>query len=77
MKPKKNALMLLAILIALPLMGQKIEPLKVKQIMQKEADWEIENLKRIELKVPVSIVEDGKLNLKIRLKGQKNWREED
>ena len=43
MKPKKNALMLLAILIALPLMGQKIEPLKVKQIMEKVADWEIEN----------------------------------
>jgi hypothetical protein len=40
-------------------------------------DRRIENLKRIELKVPASIVEGGELNLKIRLRGQKNWREGD
>ena len=36
-------------------------------------DRRIENLKRIELKIPVSQVTGGKLDLKIRLKGQKNW----
>ena len=38
-------------------------------------DRRIENLKRIELKIPVSEVTGGKLDIKIRLKGQKNWRE--
>ena len=38
-------------------------------------DRRIENLKRIELKIPASQVTGGKLDIKIRLKGQKNWRE--
>ena len=38
-------------------------------------DRRIENLKRIELKIPVSEVTGDKLDIKIRLKGQKNWRE--
>ena len=38
-------------------------------------DRRIENLKRIELKIPASQVSGGKLDIKIRLEGQKNWRE--
>jgi hypothetical protein len=38
-------------------------------------DRRIENLKRIELKIPASQVTGGKLDIKIRLEGQKNWRE--
>ncbi|MEK9517397.1 MAG: hypothetical protein VWZ97_05175, partial [Flavobacteriaceae bacterium] len=43
MKSKKHLLTLFTFLIALPLMGQKIEPSGVKQIMEKVADWQIEN----------------------------------
>ena len=43
MKSKKHLLTLFTFLIALPLLGQKIEPSGVKQIMEKVADWQIEN----------------------------------
>ena len=38
-------------------------------------DRRIEGLKRLELNIPSSIVTGGKIDIKIRLKGQKNWRE--
>lgn len=38
-------------------------------------DRRIENLKRIELKIPASQVKDRKLDIKVRLRGQKNWRQ--
>jgi len=40
-----------------------------------ELDRRIENLKRIELKIPASLAESGKLDIKVKLRGQKNWRE--
>ena len=40
-----------------------------------EWDRRIENLKRIELKIPASRAESGKLDIKVKLRGQKNWRE--
>jgi hypothetical protein len=40
-----------------------------------ELDRRIENLKRIELKIPASRAESGKLDIKLKLRGQKNWRE--
>ena len=43
MKSKKYLFTLLIFLIGLPLMGQNIEPSGVKQIMEKVADWQIEN----------------------------------
>lgn len=43
MKAIKYLIALFTLLIALPLMGQKSEPQKVKQIMGKVADWEIEH----------------------------------
>jgi len=39
-----------------------------------ELDRRIENLKRIELKIPASRAESGKLDIKVKLMGQKNWR---
>ena len=39
-----------------------------------ELDRRIENLKRIELKIPASLAESGKLDIKVKLMGQKNWR---
>ena len=39
-----------------------------------DLDRRIEGLKRIELNIPVSSVNDNKLAIKIRLRGQKNWR---
>lgn len=38
-------------------------------------DRRIEGLKRIELKIPSSVAKNKKLNIKVRLRGQKNWRE--
>ena len=43
MKEKIYLIALFTLLITLPLMGQKSELQKVKQIMEKVADWEIEN----------------------------------
>ena len=40
-----------------------------------ELDRRIEGLKRLELNIPSSLVTQGKIDIKIRLKGQKNWRE--
>jgi hypothetical protein len=37
-------------------------------------DKRVEGLKRIELKIPSSNIESKKLNIKVRLRGQKNWR---
>ena len=37
-------------------------------------DRRVEGLKRIELKIPSSNIESKKLNIKVRLRGQKNWR---
>jgi hypothetical protein len=39
-----------------------------------DLDRRIEGLKRIELNIPASSVSDNKLGIKIRLRGQKNWR---
>ena len=38
-------------------------------------DRRIDGLKRLELKIPASKVNGEQLNIKIRLRGQKNWRE--
>ena len=38
-------------------------------------DRKVKGLKRIELKIPSSNIEGKKLNIKVRLTGQKNWRE--
>ena len=43
MNSKKHLITLLTLLIAFTLTGQKIEPSGVKQIMEKVADWQIEN----------------------------------
>ena len=40
-----------------------------------ELDRRIEGLKRLELNIPSSLVTRGKIDIKIRLKGQKNWRQ--
>ena len=40
-----------------------------------ELDRRIEGLKRLELNIPSSLVTGGKIDIKIRLKGQKNWRQ--
>lgn len=37
-------------------------------------DRRVEGLKRIELKIPSSNIESKKLSIKVRLRGQKNWR---
>lgn len=38
-------------------------------------DRRVKGLKRIELKIPSSNIEGKNLNIKVRLRGQKNWRE--
>lgn len=38
-------------------------------------DRRVKGLKRIELKIPSSNIEGENLNIKVRLRGQKNWRE--
>lgn len=40
-----------------------------------ELDRRIDGLKRIELKILSSQVKGGKLDIQIKLRGQKNWRE--
>ena len=40
-----------------------------------ELDRRIEGLKRLELNIPSSSIEGGKIDIKLRLSGQKNWRE--
>ncbi len=43
MNSKKHLIFLLTVLIGFTLTGQKIDPVAVKQIMKKVADWQIEN----------------------------------
>jgi hypothetical protein len=38
-------------------------------------DRRVKGLKRIELKIPSSNIEGKNLNVKVRLRGQRNWRE--
>lgn len=52
--------MLFAFLIISPLMGQKIEPAKVKQIMEKVADWEIEHHDDLEYRAQNKRLSRGK-----------------
>ncbi len=40
-----------------------------------ELDRRIKGLKRLELNIPSSSIEGGKIDIKVRLSGQKNWRQ--
>ena len=63
MKSKRHLFTLLIFLIGLPLMGQNIEPSGVKQIMEKVADWQIENHDDLKYRAQNSRLSRGKHHL--------------
>ena len=73
MKSKKHLLTLFTFLIALPLLGQKIEPSGVKQIMEKVADWQIENHDDLKYRAQNKRLSRGKHHLWIGLMVRFMW----
>ena len=60
MKFIKYLLTLIIFLIGLPLIGQKIDPSEVKYIMEKVADWQIENHNNLEYRAQNKRLSRGK-----------------